>query len=294
MLTFLVFWGGGTLAFGQRKESTPRPQQAAVSYVKLAKPTELSDAENVYKRTLFSLLGSPDTIAMLDETPAAGPTPQALSAPVVETLEPEASSVSLTQEKGISSQLEQGPGSSKIGQEYWKPVSNKAEAVEYEELDAETSRDVFNAESVQKLRKPMRDIRIVAEDNAIVPKDLAARFMVKEPVLKIVAAGIRPPQPDRYPIVLKHRPLYYEQPHLEQCGRGCGIAQNAISAGQFCLRTFFLPYHLCKTKPGRPINANGDCLSCQPYSLNCNVLPLSYKGMATEAAVFAGFTFLLL
>ncbi|MAI73604.1 MAG: hypothetical protein CMM01_22260 [Rhodopirellula sp.] len=301
ILASLVFCGGSPVAFGQLKDKVTRPHQAVVSEVELTDPAEpmvheeapLGDKE-VDKKTLTPPLGSPDTSAIFDDTPPTRQELKAISAPVIERLEAEIIAVSPPQEKGISSQLGRGPGPNENDQGYRKAVPGKAEVVEYQELDAKTSRDMFNADSIQNLRKPMSDIRIVAEDNADAPEDLAARFMLKEPVLKIVAAGISPPQPDRYPIAFKHRPLYYEQPNIERCGRGCGIAQNAISAGQFCMKTFTLPYHMCKTRPGCPIAAGGDCLNCKPYSLNCNVLPLSYKGIATEAAAFAGFTFLLL
>jgi len=182
----------------------------------------------------------------------------------------------------------------KRNNDYWKPTPDPAQPVEYEQMDAETARDRFNANSIRKLRKPMNEVRIVAEDGPQTPKNLAAQYIPKEPVLKIVAAGISPPGPDRYPIHFKHQPLYYEQPLLERCGRGCGLAQNAISAGQFCINTFFLPYHMCKTRPACLVASGGDCLSCQPYPVDCNPLPLNYRGLATEAAAFAGFSFLLL
>ena len=159
------------------------------------------------------------------------------------------------------------------GYDYGKPTPEPTQPVEYAQLDAETARDHFNASSVEKLRKPIRDIRIVAEDGPKAPENLSAQFIVQEPVLKIVAAGISPPLPDRYPIQFKHRPLYYEQPRLERCGRGCGPAQNAISAGQFCVNTFFLPYHMCKTRADCLVQSGGDCLSCQPYPDDCNPLP---------------------
>jgi len=303
LLTLMVFCRGNTDAVGQVKD-TEALQTESVG-AEIAKPAELLGDTPRNRSTLAPLLGSPQAIAIPTANPAA-------RTPVARSQATAASSHAADAARAPAATRQQTNGTaphqaneavpqgreeatpSKKGEDYWKPVPDKAEPVEYEKLDAETSRDLFNADSIRNLRKPMRDIRIVAEDDADAPKNLASRFMVKEPVLKIVAAGISPPRPDRYPIVFKHRPLYYEQPQLERCGRGCGVAQNAISAGQFCMNTFFLPYHMCKTKPGCPVASGGDCLSCKPYSLNCNVLPLSYKGLATEAAAFAGFTFLLL
>jgi hypothetical protein len=276
LLTGLVFCVWTADAFGQVKAAAP--QAIEIAEVEIAPPAvELGDSEG-NARTPSPVQDSPQPIAVPGKKPVAEPDTPTLKMP------PNTARQNRTN-------TTQG-GSSTPGEDYWKPTSGTTDTLE--KTDAETARDRFNAASIRKLRKPMQDIRIVAEDNAAAPKNLAARFMVKEPVLKIVAAGISPPRPDRYPIQFKHRPLYYEQPLLERCGRGCCFAQNAISAGQFCMNTFFLPYHMCKTRPDCPVVSGGDCLSCKPYSLNCNVLPLSYKGLATEAAAFAGFTFLML
>ncbi|MGI9441393.1 MAG: hypothetical protein ACR2N1_02945 [Rubripirellula sp.] len=298
LLTLMVFCGGDTDAVGQVQDT--EVVQTESPGAKIAEPAELLGDTRGNRSTLTPLLGSPQAIAIPTSGPATRPAATADSPPATEATRVPAAAPQQTsggspqQTSGGLPERGQGTPPKADGEDYWKPVPAKTETVEYEKLDAETSRDLFNADSIRNLRKPMSDIRIVAEDDADAPQNLASRFMVKEPVLKIVAAGISPPRPDRYPIVFKHRPLYYEQALLERCGRGCGIAQNAISAGQFCMNTFFLPYHMCKTKPGCPVASGGDCLSCKPYSLDCNVLPLSYKGMATEAAAFAGFTFLLL
>ena len=60
----------------------------------------------------------------------------------------------------------------------------------------------------------------------------------------------------------------------------------------FVLHERFLP--CWQEKPNCPVYCGSDCLTCESYSDECNALPLSYKGLATEAAAFAGFTFLLL
>ena len=290
MLTLVLLCGRGTNALGQVKnKQIPQPKSPGT---KTAEPVELLGDTPIARSTLAPLLGSPQAIAIPTINPAVRPAPTGNSFQTADVTGAPSAIPQQTKEAGTQRGTE--TNLNRRGEDYWKPVLDEADTIEYEKLDAETSRDLFNADSIRNLRKPMSDIRIVAEDSADAPKNLASRFMVKEPALKIVAAGISPPQPDRYPIVFKHRPLYYEQSQLERCGLGYGIAQNAISAGQFCMNTFLLPYHMCKTKPGCPVSSAGDCLSCEPHSLNCNILPLSYKGIATEAAAFAGFTFLLL
>lgn len=182
---------------------------------------------------------------------------------------------------GASPTLERGPN---LGQ----PIQNEV-------LSAAASRERLIEEHVRELRKPMAQIRVRAtEPGETVPVDRAARFTVQSPLFEIGSTGLTPPLPDRYTICQWHRPLFYEQPILERCGRGFGCLQNAISASQFCVNTVFLPYHMCDERADCPVPSGGDCLSCQPYPLDCNPLPLTCRGVTTQAAAFAGFTFLLL
>ncbi|MGI9471064.1 MAG: hypothetical protein ACR2NZ_06010 [Rubripirellula sp.] len=169
------------------------------------------------------------------------------------------------------------------------------QGIQNEVLSAAASRDRLTTEHVRELRKPMREIRGQAtEDEKSVPENRAASYSVEEPLLEITATGLTPPLPDRYTICFTHRPLYYEQPLLERCGRGFRCAQNAISGAQFCVNTVFLPYHMCDQRADCPVPSGGDCLSCQPYPLDCCSLPLNCRAMSTQAAAFAGFAFLLL
>ena len=289
-------------AFGQTEESISGESQLAAALS--AVPDLPLEQRSPPSQTLQPGQSSQPDLAESNLAPLLG-SPRAIVMPAIEPFmeSPEASD-SISQEppqrrtapsgRVSQPQFTVNAALNAPGEAYWSPNPDDTAALEYEQLDAETVRDLFNADSVRKLRKPMKDIRIVAKDNANVPENLAGQFMVKEPVLTIVAAGIGVPRPDRYPIKFRHRPLYFEQLNLERCGNRCGIAQNAISAGQFCMNTFFLPYHMCKTKPNCPVYCGSDCLTCESYSDECNALPLSYKGLATEAAAFAGFTFLLL
>ena len=169
------------------------------------------------------------------------------------------------------------------------------QGIENEVLSAAASRDRLTAEHVRELRKPMTEIRVQAsEDEESVPENRAAAYTVDGPLLAITAAGLSPPLPDRYTICFMHRPLFFEQPLLERCGRSFGCAQNVVSGAQFCVNTVFLPYHMCDQRADCPVPSGGDCLSCQPYPLDCNPLPLNCRSVSTQAAAFAGFTFLLL
>ena len=163
------------------------------------------------------------------------------------------------------------------------------------EADEESSRTRLTAANVRRLRKPIDDIVIRAsEAGKQVPPDTAALYSQQEPMIEITSLGASPPLPDRYLFGFTHRPLYFEQPLLERCGRGCHFFQNAISGVQFFANTILLPYHMCVQPADCPIPCGGECLTCQPYPVDCNPFPLDRRAMITEAAAIAGFTFLLL
>ncbi len=119
------------------------------------------------------------------------------------------------------------------------PAAEKASIAE------QLSRDRSTTANVMRLRKPIADVVIQAtEAGREVPADRAARYLPDEPLILITALDVGPPLPDRYAVGFKHRPLYFEQPRLERCGRGCNYLQNAISGAQFLANTILLPYHM--------------------------------------------------
>ncbi|MGI9468885.1 MAG: hypothetical protein ACR2OA_17335, partial [Rubripirellula sp.] len=181
LLTLVVFCGGDTDAVGQVQDT--EVVQTESPGAKIAEPAELLGDTPGNRSTLAPLLGSPQAIAIPTSDPATRPaaaadySPATDSPPAAEATRVPAAAPQQT--SGGSPERGQGTPPKADGEDYWKPVPAKTETVEYEKLDAETSRDLFNADSIRNLRKPMSDIRIVAEDDADAPQNLASRFMVK-------------------------------------------------------------------------------------------------------------------
>ena len=162
-----------------------------------------------------------------------------------------------------------------------------------EETDALRNRSTLA--HLMRLRKPVREIKIEAtESRGPVPENRAALSAQQDPLIVIAAFGASTPPPDRYTVGFMHRPLYYEQPQLERCGKSCGYFQNAISGFQFLANTMVLPYRIGAQRADCPIPSGGDCLTCQTDPVDLNPLPLDRHGLVSQAASLAGFSFLLL
>jgi hypothetical protein len=153
---------------------------------------------------------------------------------------------------------------------------------------------------LSQLRKPVREITLSStglktdQANSPTPEDRADQLAQEKPVVMIAGLGLSPQLPQRYTIGFCHRPLYFEQPNLERCGKSCGYFQNAVSGVQFLANTIALPYHMGQQRPDCPIPSRGDCETCQSIPCDWDPLPINKCGALAEAAAIAGFTFLLL
>jgi hypothetical protein len=108
------------------------------------------------------------------------------------------------------------------------------------------------------------------------------------------------PTYDRYPVCFFHQPLHFEERNLERCGDGHGCFTNAVSTFWFLSNAAVWPYRMASEPHCHCVNSSGDCKTCQSFC--CPVEPLHTdatrhelaKGVLAEAAVIAGFTFLVL
>ena len=144
------------------------------------------------------------------------------------------------------------------------------------------------------LKKPVSQIAIRATADGAVPENCAERFSQHQSVVSIGGLGIASPDPNRYTINFFHQPLYYEQRNLERCGLGCGCLQNGVSAAWFLWNTAILPYQVGRQHCDCLVASGGDCKTSESYPLDCKLLPVDCRGLVTQAAALAGFTFLLL
>ena len=177
----------------------------------------------------------------------------------------------------------------------------EASAAEQPESQAEVDPRIKN------LRRPTSEIRLQADYvRGSVPLDVAAEIEgTAEIEGGIEPFGVRSLAGsvsifDRYPAPMYHRPLYFEELNLERCGVGCGYFQNALSGARFVTGTLLLPYRMATENPHVLVPSHGDCRSQQTFATE--IMPLrrgpsgwlQCSGILSEAAVIAGFSFLLL
>jgi len=93
---------------------------------------------------------------------------------------------------------------------------------------------------------------------------------------------------------LCHKPLYFEQLHLERYGHSTGpLTQPIVSAGHFYLMIPTLPYQLALWPPYECMYPLGHYRpgSCAPYYLD--PIPLSIRAALAEAGAWVGGVFLV-
>ncbi len=93
---------------------------------------------------------------------------------------------------------------------------------------------------------------------------------------------------------LCHKPLYFEDVHLERYGHSCGpYLQPVVSGAHFFLTVPILPYKMGLYPPHECIYSLGYYRpgSCAPYMLD--PLPLSIRAGLAEAGVWTGMVFLI-
>ncbi|WDQ17916.1 hypothetical protein [Rhodopirellula sp. P2] len=151
------------------------------------------------------------------------------------------------------------------------------------------------------LEKPVREIRVVQADVAgSFPENHAAELLAPMAAHVIESDWHEIPTYDRYAVCFSHQPLHFEERNLERCGDGHGCLTNAVSTFWFLSNTAIWPYRMASEPPCQCVRSAGDCKTCQTYP--CPVEPLHTdrtrhefaKGVLAEAAVIAGFTFLVL
>ena len=93
---------------------------------------------------------------------------------------------------------------------------------------------------------------------------------------------------------LCHKPLYFEETHLERYGHSCGpYVQPVVSGAHFFLTVPALPYLMGLTPPYECMYTLGYYRpgSCAPYMLD--PLPISVRAALLEAGVWTGMVYLI-
>ncbi len=161
--------------------------------------------------------------------------------------------------------------------------------------DEDAARSRATLAHLIRLRKPIGQINL-ADSSSDQPKPENRKHGIVDdvPPQTVTALGFSTPIPDRYTICQFHRPLYFEQPNLERCGRGLGIFQNAVSGAMFLANTIMLPYRLGVHRPDCIVAAGGDCRACQTMPIGTDLTPINHRSVLYETLAIAAVSLLLL
>jgi len=135
--------------------------------------------------------------------------------------------------------------------------------------------------AIDRLQQPLRTIptqlqarrlaRVQPPGRAATTPEYESLFERSAPVRQSALALHLPP-PRRSTYDFRHRPLYFEQPGLERCGRSYGCATSVVSATAFLAQSALLPYQVLALGPCTEVSPLGDC-PCGTLYPWCAVLP---------------------
>ena len=100
--------------------------------------------------------------------------------------------------------------------------------------------------------------RVLPPGQGATSADYDSLFRRTTPLMQ-PALALHLPPPRRYTYDFQHRPLYFEQPGLERCGRSFGCATSVVSATAFLAQTALLPYQVLALGPCTHVSPLGDC-----------------------------------
>ncbi|MFM7161178.1 MAG: hypothetical protein ACKO3P_12490 [Planctomycetaceae bacterium] len=113
--------------------------------------------------------------------------------------------------------------------------------------------------------------RVLPPGRGATTAEYESLFQRSAPLLQ-PALAVHLPPPRRYTYDLTHRPLYFEQPGLERCGRSFGCGTSVVSATAFLAQTALLPYQVLALGPCTLVSPLGDC-PCGTLYPWCAALP---------------------
>lgn len=125
------------------------------------------------------------------------------------------------------------------------------------------------------------------------PNDIAFTMWRHHKPSDVVPIAHTPWQANRDSYPFLHKPLWYEDPNLERCGRGWGPLTTTVSAVHFAANTAILPYRFTAEKQWRCVRTLPDCTVCEKFGCEAYLPPWSWSGAAAQAAATVGIIYLV-
>lgn len=133
------------------------------------------------------------------------------------------------------------------------------------------------------------------EDNKNIrePNDVAFAILQHRKPFNVFGISRDPWQASRDSYPFYHKPLWFEDPNLERCGRGCGPFTSTVSAIRASANIPILPYRFTAEKPWSCVRTLPDCSSCEKFGVRAYLPPWSLSAAVVQAAAAVGVVYIV-
>lgn len=177
-----------------------------------------------------------------------------------------------------------------------KPVQkiNLADAVKLPEPNVkDKADDVPEPNEMTALAMRLTDLGKDDSKNLVEPSDTALAMLRLRKSFNVFAISQAPWQANRDSYPFCHKPLWFEDPNLERCGRGCGPFTTIVSAIRASANIPILPYRFTAEKPWCCVRTLPDCTICEKFGYEVYLPPWSLSAAAVQAAATVGIIYIV-
>ena len=125
------------------------------------------------------------------------------------------------------------------------------------------------------------------------PSDTALAMLRLRKPFNVFAVSRGPWQANRDSYPFYHKPLWFEDPNLERCGRGCGPFTSTVSAIRASANIPILPYRFTAEKPWSCVRTLPDCTVCEKFGVGAYLPPWSLSAAVVQAAASVGVVYIV-
>jgi hypothetical protein len=125
------------------------------------------------------------------------------------------------------------------------------------------------------------------------PNDVALAMMQHRKPFNVVGIARAPWQASRDSYPFYHKPLWFEDPNMERCGRGWGPLTTTVSAIRASANIPILPYRFTAEKPWSCVRTLPDCTVCEKFGCEAYLPPWSLGAAAVQAAATVGVIYIV-
>ncbi len=144
-----------------------------------------------------------------------------------------------------------------------------------------------------ELAMKLPDLSEEENKNIREPNDVAFAIMNHRKPFNVFGIARDPWQANRDSYPFCHKPLWFEDPNLERCGRGCGPFTSTVSMIRASANIPILPYRFTAEKPWSCVRTLPDCTTCEKFGVRAYLPPWSLSAAAVQAAATVGIVYII-